>query len=308
MSEKPLVSVIVPIYGVEAYIGRCAESLMAQTYPAIQFIFVNDGTEDRSMEVLAGVLKQYPQRNVSIINKANAGLPQARATGLAAAEGEYILHVDSDDWVEPDLVERVVEKAMETGADLVYFDFWKDFPKYRKRDSERHYDTADKELFMRRLYNYQAYGYVWCKFARKSLYDQLFFPVFNMHEDIVISTQLLFRARHLEQLSVPLLHYRQGNNSSITHASRVKRRVQSANNMLDLYEHYRDCLAGSPVEPVLDDLVLRSSWVAFSLCKDLFRERPYLKGMARRLPLMPGRRVNLLQQLILKVYLVFSRS
>lgn len=308
MCKKPLVSVIVPIYGVEAYIAQCAESLMEQTYPAIQFIFVNDGTKDRSMEVLASVLERYPQRMVQIVNQENKGLPQARAAGLRMAEGEYIQHVDADDWVEPDLVERLVRKVLETGADLVYFDFWKEYASYRKLDREKHYETVGKELYMRRLYNYGAYGYVWNKFARKSLYDNLFFPVFNMHEDIVISTQLLFRAQHLEQLSIPLLHYRQDNSHSVMHASKVKRRVQSANNMLDLYEHYRDCLAGSPVEPVLDDLILRTSWVAFSLYKDLFRERPYLKEMARRLPLMSGRRVNLFQQLILKVYLAFSRS
>ena len=307
MEHLPLVSVIVPIYGVEAYIAQCAESLMAQTYPFIQYIFVNDGTKDRSMEELARVLERFPERNTLIINKENAGLPQARATGLAAAEGEYIMHLDSDDFLESDAVERLVNRARETGADLVYYDFWKEYAKYRKPCRERHYGTADNERYMRRLYNYRAYGYVWNKFARKSLYDHLFFPRNNMHEDIVISTQLLFAAKHLEQLSVPLVHYRRTNPSSVMRNSRRKRRVQSANNMLDMYENYRDLPAGSPVEPVLDLLVLRCAWVAFRHGKELFEERPYLGPMARRLPLMPGNRINLLQQLILKVYLAFSR-
>ena len=119
MKTQPPVSVIVPVYAVEAYIAQCAESLMVQTYPAIEFIFVNDGTPDRSMEVLDAVLKRYPQRTVKIVNEENAGLPHARAAGLKVATGEYILHVDSDDWVEPDEVERLVARAEETGADLV---------------------------------------------------------------------------------------------------------------------------------------------------------------------------------------------
>ena len=308
MKNQPLVSVIVPIYGVEAYIAQCAESLMAQTYPAIEYIFVNDGTKDRSMEVLAGVLERFPEKNVQIVNQENKGLPQARAAGVRVAKGEFIAHVDSDDWVEPDLVERVVEKAVSTGADFVYYDFWKVHSGYRKLDREKHYETADKELYMRRLYSYLAYGYVWNKFARKSLYQHLFFPKYNMHEDIVIATQLLYRAQHIEQLSVPLVHYRRNNPASVMHEAKKKRRVQSANNMLDMYEYYRENLAGSPVEPVLNDLILRTAWVAYTLDKNLYTERPYLKEMARRLPLMPGRRVNLIQQLILRLYLITSMA
>ena len=306
MKTQPPVSVIVPVYAVEAYIAQCAESLMVQTYPAIEFIFVNDGTPDRSMEVLDAVLKRYPQRTVKIVNEENAGLPHARAAGLKVATGEYILHVDSDDWVEPDEVERLVARAEETGADLVYHDFWKEHTRYRKHDRERHYTTAQKELYMHRLYTYRAYGYLWNKFARKSLYQNVFFPKYNMHEDIVVATQLLFRAQHLEQLSVPLVHYRRNNHRSIMHESMRVRRVESARNMLDLYEHYRGNLAGSPVEPVLDDIILRAAWMGYRYCKDLFTERPYLKEMALRLPWKMGQRINLFQQLILKIYLKFS--
>ena len=76
--DKPLVSLIVPIYGVEAYIEQCARSVLGQTYPDMEFIFVNDGTRDGSMDVLSRVLKDFPDRNVKIVNKENAGLPQAR--------------------------------------------------------------------------------------------------------------------------------------------------------------------------------------------------------------------------------------
>ena len=97
--STPLVSVIVPIYGVEAYIAQCARSVLGQTYPALECIFVNDGTPDRSMDILAEVVKEFPERNVVIVNKENGGLPHARWSGLEAARGEYVMHVDSDDWL-----------------------------------------------------------------------------------------------------------------------------------------------------------------------------------------------------------------
>ena len=125
--NMPLVSVIVPIYGVEAYIGQCARSVLGQTYSRLECIFVNDGTPDRSMEILSEVVKEYPGRNIVIVNKENDGLPHARWSGLEVSTGEYIMHVDADDWLEPDAAERLVDEALRTQADLVYCDFWKEY-------------------------------------------------------------------------------------------------------------------------------------------------------------------------------------
>ena len=102
------VSIVVPVYGVEKYIERCARSLFTQTFGDIEYIFVNDCTKDSSMQVLEFVMKDYPARNVRIINKEkNEGLPQARKTGVLASTGDFIMHIDSDDWVEHDIVEKL---------------------------------------------------------------------------------------------------------------------------------------------------------------------------------------------------------
>ncbi|MBQ6912238.1 MAG: glycosyltransferase family 2 protein [Bacteroidales bacterium] len=303
--EEPLISVVVPIYGVEAYIGECARSLLAQPSDNVEFIFVNDGTRDRSMEVLSQVLDACPGRAVKIINQANAGLPQARMAGIRAAEGEYIMHLDADDWLEAGALERLCTEARTTGADLIYYDFWKEYGTRSKLDRERDFTPAGKTGWMRRLYRDGAYGYVWCKMARKSLYEGIFVPRHTMHEDVVFSTQLIFRAASFVHLRQPLVHYRRNNPSASTRVARKIRRGQMARNYLDLYEHYRDSLAGSPVEPVLNDLLLRAAYVGFSLDRDLFRERPYLKEMARHLPLMPFHRVLLAEQLILKLWLLW---
>lgn len=271
----PLVSLIVPIYGVEAYVEQCARSVLAQTYENVEFIFVNDGTLDASMDILAGVLQDYPQRKVKIVNKENAGLPMARKSGLEVATGEYIMHVDADDWIEPDAVERLVTEALRSGADLVYCDFWKEYGHRSKLDHERLYTPRTKVKWMNRLYNDGAYGYIWCKFCKRSLYDAIFVPAYNMHEDIVFSTQLIWRAGTISQLSVPLIHYRRTNGSSTTRVARSKRRVQSARNILDL------CANDGPEIPAVRKSIIRkAAWNAFRYDRSLFIEYPFLKAEA----------------------------
>ena len=117
------VSVCIPVYGVEKYIERCARSLFDQTMKNdIEFIFVDDCTPDRSIEVLEAILSEYPERRsqVKIVRHShNKGLTGARNTALKEASGEYIIHCDSDDWVDVDLYERMYKTAVETGSDVV---------------------------------------------------------------------------------------------------------------------------------------------------------------------------------------------
>mgnify|MGYP000541624267 CR=1 FL=1 len=115
MNKNPLVSVIVPIYGVEPYIEKCARSLFEQSLENMVFIFVNDCTPDKSVEILRQVIEDYPRRylQIQIIeHEENRGLAMARNSGLLIAKGEYIIHCDSDDWVELDMYEEMYEKAM----------------------------------------------------------------------------------------------------------------------------------------------------------------------------------------------------
>ena len=126
------VSVCCPIYGVERSIERCARSLFEQTMQdGIEFIFVNDCTKDRSIEILEQVLAEYPHRKEQtkiIQHKQNGGLVAARNTGLLHASGEYIIHCDSDDWVELDMYEKMYLAAKENDADMVYCDYVKEMP------------------------------------------------------------------------------------------------------------------------------------------------------------------------------------
>lgn len=124
MKQKQL-SIIVPIYNVEKYVRACMESIYRQGLDEDRFevIIVNDGTKDRSMEVIADIIQQHS--NISVINQENQGLSVARNNGIAAAKGEYILMPDSDDLLIENSLKPLLEKALETKVDLVVADFLK---------------------------------------------------------------------------------------------------------------------------------------------------------------------------------------
>lgn len=116
------VSILIPVYGVEKYIERCARSIFDQTYQNLDIVFVDDCTPDKRIEILRRVLDDYPERKAQtriIRHEHNRGLAAARNTAVAAATGTFLTHVDSDDWLELDAVEELVKKQVETGAEIV---------------------------------------------------------------------------------------------------------------------------------------------------------------------------------------------
>ena len=293
------ISVVVPIYGVEAYIADCARSLLSQSWADAEFVFVNDGTPDRSMEVLADVLEEYPGREVVIVNQENRGLPQARKAGIAKATGDYIMHVDSDDWLAPGALEKLARKAKETDADVIHY-----YVKKVRANGSSHIskdkDYRDPQKYAREIVRFHSHGFVCNKLMKRSLYQrEIFYPRYNMHEDMVLSCQLLAGAKSLVLIKEPLYLYRRDNPVSATRVKTSVRRGQSARNFLDLYEYWKG-REDSPVSDFSADFILRSAWVAFTEDPSIFDERPYLKDAARAFPLKWDCALKLHRQVLLK--------
>ena len=125
-NRRAKVSVVIPVYGVEKYIERCVRTLFGQTLDDMEFIFVNDCTPDCSIDLLCSVLEEFPQRKeqVRIINQPhNMGAAKAREVGIKAATGEYIIHCDSDDWVERDAYRKMYDCAKRHDYDIVIADY-----------------------------------------------------------------------------------------------------------------------------------------------------------------------------------------
>mgnify|MGYP000233519789 FL=1 len=129
MKEDIKVSIIIPVYGVEKYISQCLESVINQSYENIEIIVVNDGTKDNSMKIVEEYLLD---ERIKIINKENGGLASARNRGIEEATGEYIYFLDSDDWIEVNTIEVLVEES--NNLDIIYSNFWYFDEKNQKKE------------------------------------------------------------------------------------------------------------------------------------------------------------------------------
>lgn len=212
-----LLSVIVPLYNSEQYIGRCARSLFDQTQEGMEYIFVDDGSTDNSVSVLQSVIEEFPDLDVSIAHHTeNKGLVEARRTGILAAKGKYLIFADSDDWVEKDMYGLMLEKAVEENADLVVCDFYYSFPE-GKEIMEKGLNSKD---LISDILSGRAHASLCNKLFRASLFDSLkVFPNHFMWEDAVFSVQLVSMCRKIEYIDVPLYHYFQYKNISDTSVS-----------------------------------------------------------------------------------------
>ena len=215
LSEYPTyseikVSVIIPVYGVEKYIERCAITLFEQTLQEIEYIFVNDCTKDRSIEVLESVLERYPdrKRNVKIVTMPqNSGQAAVREYGMKLATGEYIIHCDSDDWIDVTAYEQLYNCAIDNGSDIVFCDFYKSYNDqniYVHRDI----DISSKQGLIDSVSRH-AHWCIWCALAKRSLCtdNNIMYPTSNNGEDFALMFQLIHFAKTFSKVDKPLYYY-----------------------------------------------------------------------------------------------------
>lgn len=218
--KQPKVSVIVLVYKVELYIERCARSLFEQILDDMEFIFVNDCTPDRSMEVLENITAQYPnrQQQIQIINlPENKGAAYAREVGIKVATGEYIIHCDSDDWIDANMYSLMYQEAKSKNYGIVICDWY-------ETDGAHHrpiYQKLDKhEFFLHGLINRSISGSLWNKLVHHTIYEKIVdFPKAHMMEDVYYSIQLfMYNKCAIGYLATPLYYY-YNNTQSICHHS-----------------------------------------------------------------------------------------
>ncbi len=231
----PKISVIVPVYRVADFIGRCAHSLFSQTLKeGIEFIFVDDASPDDSINMLRDALGYYPQRQeqVKIIRHAtNQGVATARNTGLDAAQGEYLFWCDSDDFLELNALELMLDKAQQEDADIVWCDWLLTFGTNERIMREPSPATPDQALRMM-LSGAMKFN-LWNKIARRQLWIDhgiRFRPGSMLGEDMVM--MLLFvHAKRVAHLPKPLYHYVKTNGNAITSADDKRKQIDLSKNI-----------------------------------------------------------------------------
>lgn len=211
-------SVVIPVYGVEQYIARCARSVLEQAYADKEIIFVDDASPDQSMAVLAEVLKDYPVPVTILHHPVNRGLAAARKTGIEAATGDYIVSVDSDDYIEPDALALLAAEASASGADIIRMGAW--FEQADRRVLYLGPWTDDAQAYTCLILSGKTLPGVWMHMVRRDLYERTgCYPIegLNYGEDFVVLPRLAWSANRIAHVEQPLYHYNQANTSSMVH-------------------------------------------------------------------------------------------
>lgn len=229
--ENIKVSVCVPIYGVEKYINRCLKSLFGQTYSNIEYVFVNDCTPDRSMEILHQCIKEYPTRekDVRIIShNKNRGLSAVRNTAIECCTGDFLMWVDPDDYIELDAIRLAVEKQIEENSDIVSFNAKVYYQNYQELWKHPSYSTP-KDM-ARMIIARCAPVIVWGRLIRTSLYKTHHIQAeegVNMSEDYQVIPVLAFYAEKVSVLDKVLYHYDRTNEQAYTYKISIDKMEQT---------------------------------------------------------------------------------
>lgn len=247
-----LVSILVPIYKVEPYIERCVRSLFEQTYPELEYVFVDDCTPDSSCSILQNTLEEYPHRKSMtkiIHHKINRGLAAARNSALDNATGEFVCVVDSDDWLERDAVDVLVRKQQETDSDIITGNA---FIHYDDRVENLIYspDRDKKRILIQLLKDtWTMCTFIWGRLYRRSLFEDHHIRCmegYNYAEDRYQVVRLFFFANKFDFIEDGIYHYEKRNEASITVMQKanlttyLKNQYQHLHNWIGLRDFFYD--------------------------------------------------------------------
>lgn len=208
-----LITIVVPIYNVEKYLEKCIKTLINQTYSNLEIILVNDGSPDNSLKICNQYLKE--DNRIKIINKENGGLSDARNAGLKMARGEYICFIDSDDYIELDMIEKTKKKLLEEELDVVIFGLYNEVV-----DSNENIINQKKQSID--LVNFNSIisiiGYAWNKLYKTSFLKEkniTFTKGLSLIEDVVFNEKVFLKNIKIGYINEPLYHYVSRNRSTL---------------------------------------------------------------------------------------------
>ena len=230
----PQISVIVAVYAAEKYMRHCLDSLLCQTFRDFEVILVDDGSKDESGKIC----DEYAEKDsrIKVIHKENGGVASARQCGLDNATGDYVIHVDPDDWVESTMLEEMLQNALENSSDMVICDF------IRHEDKKAHYfsqkpKSLETQSVMRELFQ-GLHGACWNKLVRRSLFKEFnisFPPKMVVWEDLFVSIHLAIHDIRISYIPKAFYHY----DSSVNENSLVNelsdRKLQSMLFFIDYF-------------------------------------------------------------------------
>ena len=239
--DNPLVSIIVPVYNVANYLKKCLDSLVAQTYRAIEIILIDDGSTDTSGQICDTYNQKF--KNIIVVHSTNSGQAAARNKGLSLATGEYIGFVDSDDWVEPDMYESLVNTALLENSDMVMCGYKACYPNKIIEFSRNTYKTENLSVieFVNGLQTQKTKCVVWNKLFKREMLKSVFFVEGQLFEDAYFINDILRKRMSMCYIDAALYNYRLGRPGSTVSSfdnKRVNVLLEFNKFLNELYETY----------------------------------------------------------------------
>ena len=302
------ISIIVPVYNGQDYLSRCLESIFNQRFSGtFEVIAVEDCSTDNSLEVLKGY-KQTRTELIVLEHKTNKRLSAVRSTGMKAAQGEYVMHVDQDDWLLPNALEKLYAKCKETDADVIVYDYFiKSNQGVRTHPNKikREIITTDKDKV-----HHLFFGSCWTKIVKRSLTEDMIYSSTkstNSAEDLIYCTEILLRAEKICLFPQNLYTYFK-NEASMTNSIKP---FNYLNNQVIILNNLNEvCLRYNPdtlFESRLMDYFER--WIYLAICKLHFWNNKDLKVAEElfeevfQIPLLNTYRANELRKSLDNKYL-----
>ena len=212
---EELISVIVPIYNVEKYIRKCVDSILKQTYKNIEVILVDDGSKDECGKII-DEYKKIDGR-IKVIHKKNGGLSDARNCGMQYATGKFLLFIDSDDWIDREMVKKLYDNIKKYNADISICEFIEE-DEEGKELSKKKYDEkillfTSKEAIKELIVQKNITNHAWNKLYKKEIFDNIEYPKGQLMEDVSTTYKLIENSKQIVYQNIALYHYIQRNKS-----------------------------------------------------------------------------------------------
>lgn len=244
-------SIVLPVYGVERYIQKCAISIFSQlNMREVECIFVNDATKDNSMTILREVMSNYPsiQDKIRIIeHEQNHGLAAARLTGLLAAKGDYVWFVDSDDWIESNAVDTILQ-SLSDNPDALYFNHYDNYDNQQFMNNDNYYPTLINCLCLRLTLC------LWRMVVKRDIYIKnncLPISGIDMSEDVILHSRIRYYLSSILVLRTPLYHYRRDNENSLVNNVGINQINQISQGLVIVNDFYKSKKASKQIQRCL---------------------------------------------------------
>ena len=233
--NKPLISVIIPVYNVEKHLEKCLNSIINQTYKNLEIILINDGSTDKSGEICAKFSEN--DSRVKFIQQENSGVSRARNVGIENSSGDFFSFIDSDDYLELDTYEYLINIVEEKKVDAVNYEYYITYPTNEVQHiyNRVHYGLASREQAQYELVNNVAFA--WNKLFSKRLVDGLKFNEEVLRgEDSLFARQAFDKAESVWFDKRPLYHYVQSDESAVR--GNFRKSQLTAVNLYDIYFNF----------------------------------------------------------------------